>query len=162
MTTEQTITTTSAANTGTEQTETETPDANAELRAYADRLKEENKMLRAGAISGALKEIGLSADEGLGLAIAETFDGDITAENVANYAQEKYKHTAEDAPVPVAVTEGEKLETLDASSTPVTPPPERDAAREATDKMHDPETGRDEAVASINAKMGQFQEEHYQ
>ena len=159
MTTEQT---TATDFDDTEITE-ETPDPNtsAELRAYADRLKEENVSLRAGAIGGALREIGLKSDEGLGLAIAETFDGEITVENVATFAQEKYKHTAENAPVPAEVIEGEKLETLAAASTPVTPPPETDSAQEATDKMHDPTTGRDEAIDSLNAKMAQFQEEHY-
>lgn len=141
--------------------EDEPKDANAELRAYAAGLKEENEILREGAIGGALAEIGLKATEGLGLAIAEGYDGVITTENVAAYAEEKYKHKAENAPVPPAVVTGERLETLDASSSPVTPPPETDPAREATDKMHDPTTGRDEAVASINAKMGQFQREHY-
>ena len=135
--------------------------ANAEVRAYADRTKAENKTLREGALRTALSDIGLNYEEGLGVAIAETYDGEITAEALGAFAAEKYKHQAAQAPVPAAVVTGEKLEGLNAQSSPVTPPPEVDEAAIATGKMEDPESGIKEAQASVIAKSRQFNQEHY-
>jgi hypothetical protein len=171
MTTEQTITTPEAQETLTVDSQnTPTSDApsdesmklaNAEVREYANRTAAENKTLRAGAMKGALADIGLTASEGLGVAIVDSYEGEITTELVAAYAQEKYSFTAANAESPPAVESGDKLEALDAVSSPVTPPVEVDPAAEATAKMHDPESGRTEAIESLNAKMNQFQQEHY-
>ncbi len=135
--------------------------ANAEVREYADRVSKENKGLREGAMRTALTDIGLNFDEGLGVAIADSYDGVITAEAVSAYALEKYKHQAAQAPVPAVVVAGEKIDDLNALSTPVTPPVKIDEAKEATDKMLDPETGVEEARRSLAYKMAQFNQEHY-
>ena len=135
--------------------------ANAEVREYADRVSKENKSLREGALRTALTDIGLNYEEGLGVAVAESYDGEINAEALGAFAQEKYKYQAAQAPVPAAVVAGEKLESLNAQSSPVTPPVEEDEAAITTGKMHDPETGTKEAKASIIAKSRQFNTEHY-
>ena len=135
--------------------------ANAEVREYADRTAKENKTLRAGAMKTALSDIGLNSEEGLGVAIVETYDGEITAEALGAYALEKYKHQAAQAPVPAAVVTGEKLDALNSQSSPVDPPVEQDEPAIITAKMHDPEAGVKEAQASVQAKMRQFNQEHY-
>jgi len=135
--------------------------ANAEVREYADRVKAENKTLREGALRTALSDIGLDYEAGLGVAIAESYSGEITAEALGAFAMEKYKHQAAQAPVPAAVVTGEKLEDLAAQSSPVTPPVQEDEAAIITGKMDDPESGRVEAQASITAKSRQFTQEHY-
>ncbi len=135
--------------------------ANAEVREYADRVSKENKSLREGALRTALSDIGLNYEEGLGVAIAESYEGEITAEALGTFAAEKYKHQAAQAPVPAAVVTGEKLEGLTAQSSPVDPPVQQDEPAIITAKMHDPESGREEAQASVRAKMTQFNQEHY-
>ncbi len=135
--------------------------ANAEVKAWAERVGSENKQLREGAMRTALTDIGLNFEQGLGVAIADSYEGVITAEAVSAYALEKYKHQAAQAIVPPVVVAGEKLDDLNALSSPVTPPVKVDEAQEATDKMFDPEAGVDEARTSLAHKMAQFNQEHY-
>ena len=135
--------------------------ANKEVREYADRTKAENKTLREGALRTALSDIGLNYEEGLGVAIAESYSGEITAEALGAFALEKYKHQAAQAPVPAAVVTSEKIETLNAQSSPVTEPEPKDEPAIVTAKMDDPESGVEEAKASIVEKMTQFNTEHY-
>jgi hypothetical protein len=140
----------------------EASDANPQLRAYADRLKAENQVLRAKAMKAELGEIGLSPDEGLGVAIAESYKGDISAEAIAAYASEKYRYDSGLATTPPpAVVTGERLERLDAVSESVTPPPPEDVAGKIAAKVWEADATRKDAENSIAVKMGQFAREHY-
>lgn len=137
--------------------------ANEQVRNYANRLKDENKELRTLAMEAALGEIGLSPSEGLGVAIVESYEGAFTKEAIAEYAESKYKHTASNAPVPKEVETHNRLDELNAVGESVTPTPEPTEGEKAAQSVdgNDPEAGRDEAVTSLTAKVGQFTQEHY-
>ncbi len=139
----------------------ETGDANVELREALKREKALTAGYRGELMSTRLEAIGLNHTKGLGKAIAKEYDGDMTVEAVKAYAQTEYGHEGTVETEPPEVTTADKLETLSTLSEAITPPPEIDKARETTDKMDDPESGRDEAVASVNAKMAQFARENY-
>jgi len=135
--------------------------ANAEVKAWAERTSTENKQLREAVLDVYLQNIGLKRDEGLGVAIAETYRGPMTQEALTAYASEKYRYSAAAAPTTPAEESEARLTQLQAASAPVNPPAEVDPEAEATAKMHDPESGRNEAKASVAAKMAQFRREHY-
>lgn len=137
----------------------EQKDPNAELRAYNDRLKEENKKLRSAAMRAELREIGLTPDAGLGVAIVESYKGDITAEAIGAFAAEKYKYEPAQAPTPPSVEAGERLETLQAIGEPVTPPQPLDAVQEAEGKLVDPEATRQDAITSATLKAQRLQQQ---
>lgn len=137
-------------------------DANAQLRAFNERLKDENKALRGIAMRNGLREIGLNHEEGLGVAVLETYQGDeYTPEAIAAFAQEKYKYSPEKAPPSPETVAADRVSNVNQNSSSVEPKPQPDAAREAQEKMKDPEAGRDDARASINAKSQQFLQQHY-
>jgi len=128
---------------------------NAELRAYADSVKEENKKLRRQVLTTRLEDIGLSIDEGLGKAIAKEYDGNLDLADVAAYAKTEYGHQAEEPKVdPEVVNEAhERIETVMSSSEPVTPEVEPDKVAAADAKLADPEATRTDAVQSIEEKL---------
>ncbi len=148
MTTEETTT--------TEQTEK--PDANAELRAYADRIKEKSGTLEERVLKSDIDALGLSTDDGLGLAIAEAYDGDFTEGDIAKFAAEKYKYEAPTAPVPPEViTEGQnRVGAVMDDSQPVTPDQPVDEVAQADAALVDPESGTAEAQHAINVKLASF------
>ncbi len=140
----------------------ETPkDPNVELREALKVEKAKTAEYRGELMSTRLEAIGLSHTEGLGKAIAKEYDGDMTVEAVSAYAETEYNHQGTVEAAPPEVVTADKLETLSGVSESITPPPETDKAQEVTDKMHDPEAGRAEAVASVNAKVAQFVKENY-
>jgi hypothetical protein len=139
------------------------PDANAELRAYNERLKAENQSLRATALRSALSEIGLSHEEGLGVAVAESYQGDeFTPEALAAFAQEKYKYVSDQTPANPNDAQ-QRVEGLHNVSTPVEPRTEPTQGQQAQQKVdqNSPDATRDDARASINAKANDFLRTHY-
>lgn len=135
-------------------------DANAQLRAYADRLKAENKQLRAQAMSAHIEKLGLKTDEGLGVAIVEGYDGDVTYESIAQWAQEKYKHTP---PEPITETDTQaqaidaahqQLDAANASSSPVIPDTQQDTLAKHDQRLHEEDAGRSDAISAIADKTG--------
>lgn len=142
----------------------EKPDANAELRAHNKSLRDENKELRGQAMETHLQAIGLNREDGLGKAIAKEYDGAVNAEALADYARDEYGHdSAVTANVPPEVQAGERLDEAMAVSTPVTPVEPAPVGQESIDKMdnNDSDATREDAVRSIRAKSGQFQETFY-
>ncbi len=138
--------------------------ANEQLRTYADSVAEENKQLRSLAMRSALSEIGLTPEEGLGLAIVETYDGSITDEDIANYAAEKYKHGAQQQPQQdPAVAAAQRAEQLAATGQSVEPRPQTTPGQQASQKVdgNDPEADRQEAVMSTTEKVNEFLRQHY-
>jgi hypothetical protein len=147
------------------QTPDEKPDANAELRAYNKRLKAENRDFKARIMSGDLKAIGLDHEAGLGKAIAKEYDGEMTTEALAAYAKDEYGHdSAVPLQVPQEVQAGDRLDQAMQGSTPVVPTEAPIAGQAEIDKIdaNDPEATRQDALKSIRAKSGQFQETFYQ
>lgn len=131
-----------------------------ELREYADRVAAENTQLRTRLMRSELAEIGLNPEEGLGVAIAESYKGDIDREAIATYAAEKYKYTFGSGQTPEEQST-QRMENLANSSQSVTPQTPPDEFVEKTQKMNDPEAGRAEAEQSLLAKVNQFNQEHY-
>ena len=145
----------------TEETQPK-PDANAELRAYNERLKAENQKLRTTALRSSLTEIGLNPEEGLGVAVAESYSGDeFTPEALAAFAQEKYKYVSDQ--VMPQNDPNQRVEGLQNVSTPVEPKTEPTPGQQATQKVetNSPDATRDDARASINSKANDFLRTHY-
>jgi hypothetical protein len=137
-------------------------DANEQARQYAQDQKDraevavkESAVLRKRMIGYELKDIGLDSEAGLGVAIAESYEGDFAEGSVAQFAVEKYKYEVPGATVPVeTVTEPqERLEALDAESSPVTPEVPVDPQAQAEAAMNSPDGTRDDAVASLTHKL---------
>lgn len=63
------------------------------LREAKKRSDERADNYRRQLVAARLTDIGLSSSEGLGVAIAESFDGEPTGEAIAEYAADKYKYT---------------------------------------------------------------------
>lgn len=138
--------------------------ANEQVRSWANGLNDENKELRKLAMETALDKIGLKPEEGLGLAIVETFKGTISHQAIADYAESKYKHsTGKQTVTDPAVTAADQIEQLNAEGQSVTPTPQPTPGEEAAHKVDsgDPEVDRSTAINSVAAKMGQFVDEHY-
>jgi len=159
MTTEQT--TSVPVEAPVDQGDTAPVDGNAELRAALKREKDKTAQYRGELIGSRLREIGLDPEKMVGKAIAKEYDGDMTVDAVSAFALEEYGYEGSPESTPPAVETGERLAQLDGVSEPLTPPEPIDEAKDATDKMDDPESGREEAAASIAAKSNQFYGEHY-
>lgn len=153
----------------TEQTTetTETTGTPAELNAHVKRVEAENKALKNQVLGAHLNAIGLSPEEGLGIAILDSYKGDqYTVEAVKEYAADKYKYTPTvtepEVPEPneVPTVPGEAatqtLETLEAVSAPATPPPATDAVADAEAKLISPEVTPQDAQASLAEKMARY------
>jgi hypothetical protein len=141
----------------------EKPDANAELRAHNKRLIEKVNGLEATEVDRQLTAMGLSRGEGMGKAIVNTFDGDVTAGAIADFAQSEYGVEQAPSEVPQEVQAGDRLDQALAVSTPVVPTETPAPGQASIDMMDDnnPEATREDALRSIRAKSGQFQETFY-
>lgn len=144
-----------------ESAEAPEADANAQLREALKREKARATSYRNELIGARLSEIGLRPDAGLGKAIAKEYDGDLTIEALSEYAREEYAYEGTTDQTPPEVAAGERLNQLESVSEPVTPPQPVDEAAQITAKMDDPESGREDAAASVTAKATQFYQEHY-
>jgi len=132
------------------------------LRQKLSRVEKENRSLREQVMKSHLEALGLRQDIGLGKAIFKEYSGDFSLEAIRSYAADEYGHDSGTAPVePPEVAIAEKVAGMHAVSTSVIPQPPTDQAAEAVAKMHDPEATRDDAVASLNAKVDQFGREQY-
>jgi hypothetical protein len=141
----------------------EKADPNSDLRAYNKRLVEKVKGLEATEVDRQLTEMGLSREDGMGKAIVNTFDGDVEAGAIAEFAQNEYGIEQASAEVSEEVQAGDRLDQALAVSTPVVPTEPAPAGQESITKMddNDPEATREDALRSIRAKSGQFQETFY-
>jgi len=90
MTTQDTVNTGDQADVTVSETTTEAPP---QLREARDRALEKADTYRQELVKVRLADIGLSPDEGLGIAVAESFKGEPTLEAIAQHAQEKYRYT---------------------------------------------------------------------
>ena len=68
------------------------------MRAIISEQAAELRQLKGEKKDAILSDLGLSADKGLGLALSESFErGDVTLDNLASTATEKYGHVVPDA-----------------------------------------------------------------
>ena len=79
-----------ATTEATEQTEEVEGSGPKQLRDALKREKEKNARLTSIALGNAFKQVGLNPEKGLGKAIAKEYEGDPTAEGVAEYAKTEY------------------------------------------------------------------------
>ena len=93
-----------------------TGEGNAQLRDARDRAITKADGLTKELVEVRLGQIGLSPDEGLGIAIAESFKGEPTLEEIQTFASEKYKYTFDPANAAVnRQSAGEKLAEVQAN-----------------------------------------------
>lgn len=146
------VTTSANTNTLTE------PNPNAELRAYADRLKDENAELRREVVSMRLESIGLNPKEGLGKAIAKEYDGEYSLEAVRGYAKEEYGYEPKEPSVePSIVTDAQhRIDDLMAEGTSVTPQQETDPVEDAEAKLASDDATTADARTSMSTKLQAF------
>lgn len=140
-------------------------DANAELRAHADRALERAKAAEAELLKVRLGEIGLDPATGLGKAIAKEYEGEFTLEAIAGYAEEEYGHQSETGIPDTRVQQIEEAQAradrLSAPSESIVPATTEDetAAREA--RLTEEDSTPQDAAASVAHKMGRFVTENY-
>lgn len=132
--------------------------ANAELRAYKDRLEEEVGTLRDRVIGIELAAIGLNTGEGLGKAIAKEYKGDLDGKSLAEFAKVEYGHSLAEPPVEShIITEGqERLEKVMGGAEPVTPEQEVDEVAQREAKLAESDASRIDAQHSMEAKLAAF------
>jgi len=146
----------------------ETADTNPQLREALERANTRADNAEKQLVGVRLGKMGLAPDEGLGVAIAESFKGEVTFDNIAAHANDKYKYVV-DASKQVTgepgtpVTEGEQLQenaenvgaSVMGSAQSVQPTNETNEAIEKSDrKMVDgEEMSQNEIVGGIAAKM---------
>lgn len=127
-------TTTEATTETTEVTEAPEGSGPKELRDALAREKDKAHGYRVQLMVGAYKEIGLNPETGLGKAIAKEYDGDPTAEAIAEYAKTEYGYEAEvhENPQGQAIKEGQKqVDAANQQSQSITPGTEAAALQEA-------------------------------
>lgn len=136
--------------------------ANKQLQSHLKKVEAENAALRGQLVAVHITEIGLDPEKGLGKAITKEYQGDISAEAVATFAREEYGHEAADTPAaPPEVAQAQNIDTLNQGSATVTPPEQPSEAELAEQRMHDPQSTREDATAAIAAKAQAFAEQHY-
>jgi hypothetical protein len=141
-----------------------TGEGNPQLREARDRAVTKADNLTKELVEVRLGQIGLSPDEGLGVAIAEGFKGDPTLEEITAFATEKYKYVYDPAnPAAGQTTVAETLaagqvnegQAVMEAARSVQPDDERLAQANQTDrKLSEGETPTDQEITSgISAKM---------
>lgn len=157
----------------TEATE-QTQNPNAELKAFADRLKTENLELRSMITAQSLDKLGLDPSTGIGKAIVKDLsrekDFQWAPDAIAKYAKEEYGfEAAAPEPAPEATSKQEEVTTgiqqaeaaLGVStSQEVTPQQERISALQSAmlNRENDKTTARDLATQSLVAKADLIRE----
>ena len=104
-----------------------------ELREALKRANEDRDKYKAQAMTTAYAEVGLDPDKGLGKAIAEMYDGEPTAEALAEFAAE-YGHEAPEVenPAQPAIDAGnQRLDDAHQASQSDEPKTQHEQAREA-------------------------------
>ena len=128
---------------------------NAELRAYADRMKEERDAMYSEMMQFRLEALGLNPKEGLGKAIAKEYDGDISSDAIRTYLKDEYNYEPVEPTVEeTVVTQAqERVESVMEASAPVTPEVEVDRTKEIDRNLGSPEATREDAVRAISEKL---------
>lgn len=117
------------------------------------------KEMRQELMTERLEKIGLKADEGLGVAIMESFDGTPTVEALREHAAEKYKYNTEPAvPVEAVNAPAQRMDSVVTESAPVTPTPAVDEVAAAEARLSEADASRADAQASLSQKMTRYRQ----
>jgi hypothetical protein len=149
-----------AEETGAETTEATEQSEGSRLRQERDAAVQEMKEARQELLGHRITGLGLKPDEGLGVAIMESFKGKPTDDAVREFALERYKYSPAEAVPTEAVNEPtQRMEQVSTVSAPVEPPPTVDAVAEADAALHNPEGAtRQEAQRSTALKMARYRQ----
>lgn len=151
----------STETTATELTEEEARKlANDQLREYADRTKARASGLETRVMKSELASMGLTPDEGLGLAIAEGYDGTFEEGDIVRFATEKYKYEPPEVVVPPVTVETarDRVDEVMAAGAEVTPPEPVDEVVEADAKLVEEDATRQDAQRSLSHKLNRYKE----
>jgi len=94
------------------------------LRAQLEKVLAENKKPRSDKLASTFNGIGLSVEAGLGKAIAKEYDGELSVDAVAAYAESEYGYVKPEATHQAAqqiAQEQARLDTVGQVTTPVQP-----------------------------------------
>ena len=151
----------------TDETGTETPQPASEptegtrLRQERDAAVAQAKAMRSTVIDFRLEQMGLNPNEGIGVAIKDSFKGDhVTVEALRQHAIDKRYMTFEEPVEPERVTEpAQRIEGITTASTPVEPPPQIDPVVAAEQALHAPEGAtREQAQGAMATKMARYRQ----
>jgi hypothetical protein len=141
----------------------------AELRAYADRQREENERLRRQLMEDRLGSIGLNKEAGVGKAIFKDlekgdYEGELTIDAIRSYAATEYGHEAKDESQNRAAEVTDRANALDSAQVPQTPPQDpndrESVIREAEQAVRTENPSRQDVERSIGAKLRGFVADH--
>jgi len=128
-----------------------------QLREARQAAIDESKALRKELMEVRLESLGLDVNEGLGKAIAKEYEGPMDIDSIRTYARDEYKfdsgeqHNAADV-----AGQSNKLDQLDASNQPITPPQTVDEVERLNQVLLSGEATPEDAKASILAKISNF------
>jgi hypothetical protein len=142
------------------------PDANAELRAHADRALARAQAAEAELMGMRLEKIGLDPLKGLGKAIAKEYEGEYTLEAIAQYARDEYQHeyevAEEESPIAAQIEAAQtQADQLAPSSVPIEPVSEDDIVAKHDQRLAQPDATIADAQAAVTDKMSKFVQETY-
>ena len=141
------------------------PVDNSAIKQMRDEMKRKDDKIaeqQAKLVSGYLADIGLSGDKGLGKAIAKDFDGDPTAETVAEYAKTEYEYEkpVDDNPQAENIDAAQKrADAFAGSSGSMQPTSGEDVVQAFDQKLAQPDATRKDARNSIEAKLAHYVEQ---
>ena len=135
------------------------PTEGSRLRQERDQAAKDRDMFRKEVLSMRLEKLGLNPEEGLGVAVMETYDGAPNQEALTAHLVEKYKYEVPvEVPAEKVTQPAERIAQVAENSKPTEMPQEPDPVAVANEKMTDPEAGREEAQESLAAKMQRYRQ----
>lgn len=137
----------------------------AELRAAYEREKERRKAAEQSVLKTKVEAIGLNPDEMLGKAIVKEYDGELTKEAIAAFAQDEYGYEPPSTPAQPEPTPGQteqaRADKLQNASLPTQPAGENDAIAALDAKLAEEDATEQDAVAAMNAKLNKAMADWY-
>jgi len=146
-------------NEQTEQQPEQDNSAIKQMREAMGRKDDEIAGMRSQLVAGHLKGIGLQADVGLGKAIAQGYEGDISAEAIAAYAKSEYSHepvVQENTQAAQMQQTQQRVDQFGSASGSIQPTSQEDLIAAHNERMRSPEATRKDANASIEAKLQHY------
>ena len=142
--------------------ETQVPEETNVVRDQREALKRKDAEIagyRADAISTHLGSIGLEVGKGLGKAIAQSYDGDTTAEAIAAFALSEYEHEyvpQQAAPAQQMQAAQQRADAFGQASAPMQPVSGEDIVRSHDQRLQSPDATRQDAQNSLEAKVQHY------
>ena len=142
--------------------ETPVPEETNVVRDQREALKRKDAEIadmRADAIATHLGAIGLEVGKGLGKAIAQSYDGKTTAEDIAAFAKSEYEHEYVPEQAPAAQNMQAAQQRVDAfgqASSPMQPVSGEDIVRAHDQRLGQPDATRKDAQNALEAKVQHY------